>query len=99
MTLKETENFREGEIVELLGGEEVVIQAMNDLQMVFERLNQEQDALVKEYPYKWVIMGGNGILAIEDSLESVREFIKVNDLKNPKFLVKYLDPNPPVLIP
>ena len=94
----DTHEYNKGEAIERLGGRAAVVDRLNTAHQVFERFNQEQDELVREHPHQWVLMGNQGVLTIKPTLEEVREYIKDNDLKNPYYLVKYLDPNPPVMI-
>ena len=98
MIRKENDQFPKSQVVERLGGREAVVQSIETLENVSKRFEAEQAVLVEQYPYKWVIMGEEGLLAVRDTFQETREYVRDNNLKNPRFLVKYLDPNPPVLI-
>ena len=86
------------QIIEYMGGQEAIFKAMSDYQQVLERMDHEQDVLVRKYPNKWVVMGQEGFLVATDTLIEAREFADENGLKNPDILFRYLDPNPPALI-
>ena len=98
MSRKEKDQFPKNEIVERLGGREAVVQSMETLESVHRRFEAERSVLLEEYPYKWAIIGEEGLLAVRDTFQETREYVRDYNLKNPGFLVKYLDPNPPVLI-
>ena len=92
------DQYDEEQIIERMGGQEAILKAMSDYQQVRERMDHEQDALVRKYPHKWVVMGREGCLVAVDTLIEAREFVEENGLKNPGFLFRYLDPDPPALI-
>ena len=93
-----TDDLSKEEIIELLGGAEALKQSSLDFQQVDDRLRQEKKALVQKYPRKWVLMSKDGVLAIGDTSEEVRNFAESKGLRNPKMIVAYLDPDPPALI-
>jgi hypothetical protein len=86
------------QIIEYMGGQEVIFKAMSDYQHVLERMNHEQDMLARKYPNQWVVMGRQGFLVVTDTLIEARKFAEENGLKNPDILFRYLDPDPPALI-
>jgi hypothetical protein len=86
------------QIIEYMGGQEAIFKAMSDYQQVLERMDHEQDVLVRKYPNKWVVMGQEGFLVATDTLIEARKFAEENGLKNPDILFRYLDPDPPALI-
>lgn len=92
------DQYDEKQIIECMGGQEAILKAMSDYQQVLERMDHEQDALVRKYPRKWVVMGRDGFLVAADTLMEAREFAENNGLKNPDVLFRYLDPDPLALI-
>ena len=86
------------EIIERLGGAEAIRQSMAEFRQVHQRMDQERKTLTAKHPNKWVLMCKDGLLAVGDTSEEVRNFAESKGLRNPKVIVEYLDPNPPPLI-
>ena len=98
MSLTKVSQYQEGDIVERLGGREAILHSMEILEKVSRAFDADREFLLKEHPHKWVVMGVEGLLACRDTFEQAHKFVRDNNLKNPEYLVKYLDPNPPIMI-
>ena len=85
-------------LIERLGGAEALKQSSLDFQQVSARLQQERKSLLQKYPRKWVLMSKDGLLAVGDTYDEVRNFAESKGLRRPKVIAEYLDPNPPPLI-
>ena len=88
----------EEELIERLGGIEAIRQSLADFREVTNRFLQDEKVLIEQYPNKWAIVGKDGLIAAVDSLEEAGEYARANGLKNPHFVIEYLDPDPPLLV-
>ena len=86
------------ELIERLGGAEAIRQSLADFREVKNRFLQDEKVLIEQYPNKWAIVGKDGLIADLDSLEEAAAFAKAKGLKNPHFVIEYLDPDPPLLV-
>ena len=93
-----TDDLSKEEVIELIGGLDAVNKAFDDFREVTARLDKDRKALSRKYPHKWVVVGKDGLLSVEDSLEEVSKFTETNRVKHPHFAIEYLDPDPPVMI-
>ena len=94
-TLSEEEK---AELIERLGGAEALKQSFADFRAVTNRFRRDEKVLIEQYPHKWAIVGKDGLIAAVDSLEEAGNFARANGLKNPHFVIEYLDPDPPLLV-
>ncbi len=85
------------QIIEELGGIETVQQHNETFHEVVAYFYDNQASFVEEYPYKWIAVTKDRIVAIGDSLESVINEAKRIGFSNPSVLVRFLDPDPPAL--
>ena len=81
------------EMIAFFGGEEEMRRGNELFHQVVLRLHSEEIALTKQYPHKWVAVGKDGLLEVGDSLEEVNEAVKARGMKNPEYLLHYLNPN------
>ena len=86
------------ELIERLGGAEALKKSFADFREVTNRFDQDRKALIEQYPNKWAIVGKDGLIAAVDTLQEAGAFARANGLKNPHFVIEYLDPDPPLLI-
>ncbi len=84
--------------IEEMGGMEVIRKEFAEFEKVISRMHSDEDELTRKYPYKWVAVGKDGLLEVGDTLEAVVVAVKSRGLKNPDYVVRYLDPDPPDLI-
>jgi hypothetical protein len=83
-----------GRVIERLGGWEAVLKRMAEFEKVTSRMFSEEDELTQKYPYKWVAVGKDGLLEVGDTMEEVFAAVEARGLKNPEFVVRFLDPDP-----
>ena len=86
------------EMMEFFGGEEGIAKMDEAFHQVVLRWHSEEVALTKQYPYKWVAVGKDGLLEVGDSMEEVSEAVRARGIRNPHCVLRYLNPNPPPLI-
>ena len=86
------------EIIEKMGGWDLVREKMGKLDETSKRFFREYDLLVQQYPYKVVAVGVNGVLEVGDSVESVCSACEDRGLHKLDYWVQYLDPTPRVAI-
>ena len=84
--------------IAILGGKEAILDSLARFDEVLDRFDQEEAALTEQYPHKWVAVSKNGIEEVGDSIEEVLDACRSRGLTNPDVVVRYLDPDPPVLI-
>ena len=82
------------EMIEFFGGEEEMKRGNELFHQVVLRLHSEEIALMEQYPYKWVAVGKDGLLEVGDSLQEVSAAVRDRGMKNPEYLLHYLDPGP-----
>ena len=85
-------------LIERLGGAEAVKKSFADFQEVTDRFRQDEKALIEQYPNKWAIVGKDGLIAVVDTLQEAGALARAKGLKNPHFVIEYLDPDPMPLI-
>ena len=86
------------EIIEQLGGIEVIEQWDDTFDKVVKYFYANERSLIEEYPYKWVAVTTDRVVAVGDSIESVVEEARGKGFSNPNVFVEFLDPDPPMLI-
>ena len=86
------------ELIAQLGGVQALRDDPNDFRKAVNRLWDEQDSLVEQYPHKWVSMGKDGVVAIGDSIEEVVAATEESNVSTADVIVEYLDPEPETLI-
>ena len=94
-SLSEEEN---AELIERLGGAEAIRQSLADFKEVMDRFRLDEKVLIEQYPTKWAIVGKDGLIAALDTLEEAGAFARDKGLRNPHFVIEYLDPDPPLLV-
>ena len=82
-----------------MGGYDGFKKGMDEFHQAVTRMFAEREALTEEYPNKWVAMGKDGVLAVEDSLDDLFEELESRGLRDQKMKVEFLDPDPlPLLL-
>ena len=85
-------------MIEDMGGVGALIEDLAEFHELHARMNRQRPALVEKYPGKWVAVGMNGVLAVEDSEEKALQAVENRDVRGSDVLVEFMDPDPPVLI-
>ena len=86
------------ELIAQLGGVQALRDDPNDFRKAVNRLWDEQDSLVEQYPHKWISMGKDGVVAVGDSIEEVVAATEKSNVSTADVIVEYLDPEPETLI-
>ncbi len=85
-------------VIEELGGAQELAAGMREYHEIVVRMRTEQAELIKEHPDKWVAMGGDGVLAVGDSMKEVLEEVERQGVDSGETVVEFLDTSPPLLI-
>ena len=93
--LSEAEVMR---IIEEAGGPAAINEGLREFRQAFVRMDEERAQLTAKHPYKWVVMGTDGVLAIGDTMEQVLEEIKDGGKRPQNVFIDFMDPDPPELI-
>ena len=86
------------EIIRQAGGFEKFESTLREFEELNLRLDSDRAALTEKHPSMWVAMGKNDFFRVGESLESVCEAARERGLGASEYAVRFLDPNPPVLI-
>ena len=86
------------EIVEELGGPQVMIERIRAFQKLVKRMNEERAAHMETYPDKWVAMSEHGVVAIADDLDGVLAEVDAKGIDRADVFTEFLDTDPPELI-
>ena len=90
--------FDIAEIINQAGGFEKFKTTLREFEALNLRMDNDRAALAEKYPYKWVAMGKNEFFEVGDSLQSVCEAARNQGLGASEYSLRFLDPDPPVLI-
>ena len=80
------------------GGHEAYIQEMREFEEACIRMNDEYDSLLERFPNKWVAMNHEGSLFVGNTLEGLLAEFKSQGLDSDGYNIKFLDPDPGILI-
>ena len=85
-------------LIEEMGGVGALIEDLAEFQELHASMNRRRPYLVKKYPDKWVAVGINGVLAVEDSEEKALRAAENQGVRSSDVLVEFMDTDPPALI-
>ncbi|MCY4652387.1 MAG: DUF5678 domain-containing protein [Dehalococcoidia bacterium] len=85
-------------MIEETGGVGALIDGLAEFHELHARMNRQCPHLVEKYPGKWVAVGMNGVLAVEDSEEKALQAAVNRGVRSSDFLVEFMDTDPPTLI-
>ena len=85
-------------IVAKMGGIEAMHKGMEEFHAACVRLNNEREAMTKQYPNKWVGINREGRLFVGDTLEDLLSEFEAQGVDDDGYAIKYLDPNPEILL-
>ena len=86
------------QIIEEAGGFQAFSKQMGDFRDCQIRLDKERAALTEKYPDKWVAMGKDGVVAVNDSQLGLLADIDGQGLSRNAVAIDYLDTDPTPLI-
>ena len=86
------------QIIEEAGGFQAFSRQMDDFRDCQIRLDKERAALTEKYPDKWVAVGKDGVVAVNDSQLGLLAEIDEQGLRRDAVAIDYLDTDPPLLI-
>ncbi len=98
-----TPELREKYISEVMAGMnelgyEVIKQRDETFWAAFNRMKEEYDGLLKEYPDRWVAVGIDGLLAIGDSAHEVTQEVEDQGYSEWEFVIEFLESDPVPLV-
>ena len=85
-------------MIEEMGGARKLIDDLAEFRQLRIRMSEEHTGLIEQYPCRWVAVGLDGLLAVEDSEDEVLKAIYDKGIPRSDVVVEYLDTDPPVLI-
>ena len=81
-----------------MGGKEAMLKGMQEFHEACVRLYGEYDSLLEKYPNKHVAMNHEGRLFVGDTLEDLLAEFKSQGVDDDGYCVKFLDPDPGILL-
>lgn len=96
--LKTTDHITIDEIIRQAGGFEELKGTLQEFEEINFRIDSQHETLLTSYPLKWAAMGKNDFFNVGDSLESVCKAARSHGLGASEYAVRFLNPNPPVMI-
>lgn len=85
-------------MIEDMGGVGAFIEDLAEFHDLHARMNRQRPYLVEKYPDKWVVVGMNGVLAVEDSEDKALQAAENQGVCGSDVLVEFMDTDPPALI-
>ena len=85
-------------MIEEMGGVGALVEGLAEFQELHANMNSQRPYLVEKYPDKWVAVGMNGVLAVEDSEEKALQAAENQGVHSSDVLVEFMDTDPPALI-
>lgn len=86
------------QIIEEAGGFQAFSKQMDDFRDCQIRLDKERAALTEKYPDKWVAVGKDGVVAVNDSQLGLLADVDGQGLSRNAVAIDRLDTDPPLLI-
>lgn len=86
------------QIIEEAGGFQAFSKQMDDFRDCQIRLDKERAALTEKYPDKWVAMGKDGVVAVNDSQRGLLAEIDEQGLRRDAVAIDHLDTDPTPLL-
>ena len=85
-------------MIEDMGGVGAFIEDLTEFHELHASMNTQRPCLVEKYPDKWVALGMDGVLAVEDSEEKAIQAAESQGVCGSDILVEFMDTDPPMLI-
>ena len=86
------------EVLESVGGAEVLRDQFDRFERVTRNFHRHQAEWTALYPHRWVIVTAEGVVTDTDSLEDAVAWAHREGLDSSDCIVRYLDPDPPTLL-
>ena len=86
------------EIIADMGGADAVIAGMRESWETSMRMRDKHDALLEQYPDRWIAMSKDGALFVGDSLEEALSEVDAHGIDRSDVMIEFLDTNPAGLI-
>ena len=93
-----TDHLTINEIIRQAGGFEKLKGTLQEFEEINFRIDSQHETLLAAYPFQWVAKGKNDFFNFGDSLESVCKAATGHGLGASEHAVRFLDPNPPILV-
>ena len=86
------------EILESVGGADVLNDQFDRFESVIRNFHKRQAEWTAQYPNRWVIVTAEGVMADADSPEDAVAWAHKEGLDSSDCIVRFLDPAPPMLL-
>ena len=85
-------------MIEDMGGIGAFIEDLTEFHELHASMNAQRPCLIEKYPGRWIAVGLDGVLAVEDSEEAVLQVAESLGVCSSDILVEFMDTDPPMLI-
>ncbi len=86
------------ELLALIGDPRELDRDMAEFARSHDELSAKYEKLLKRYPNQWIAFHSGRVRARAESLEALLEIMDAKGVKRDKAHIRYLDPDPPVVI-
>ena len=86
------------ELLALIGDPQKLDRDIVEFARSHDELSAKYDKLLKRYPNQWIAFYGGRVQARAESLEALLETMDAKGVKRNRAHIRYLDPDPPVVI-